>query len=1831
MKALFDSFESRSIEVQTKLGEILQTIQDGKVPSEAICAEIGNAISQLRETYNDVRTGVTSSVLPEELPEGDASFSEYKAAWESSIKRQQTAVIDVLREFLQVYSDEERYMKALERPLAEAEALLIDFVAGTAADVETDHFALFLRGVKTDLSQDQDLVYQIEDNLEDKFPQRAISGLIQNKYHIRPLDDAEVTDEPSTSTEQEEPNAPQEDTPVTGEDSDEEEPDDEVIDMTLEEFAARFASPIEEAEDLEEPEEAEKAEEEPDDSNHQLSISELGIGDDDFSSEDKEEYIEAINTPSVPSKLPSDPKFKDIANYAGNVLKYLIEQLPFSGFVDLEDLYVPLGAYNDTSYRKRVDAMLDHLENKGFIYRYDVDERILICFTEYAQRCLQKKSIADYVKRRFRLNRISPMYLIGEPKMPLSDLYHHLIQYDYVMAIIHYVSAKDELSKVIPSFSWNDDKKYFVANLLRSDGSEIHLRAIDELYIDTVTLVEGEGAICCATDLPNMDEVTDDLHYCLIEMNLYQYKAEERAWVCLVGDENGPEDGKAKEGATVETDQHKPGDPAEASGGDLAIQSEVAKEQNSVGKATSTVDRAEKPTEEAIPSNAPATIEHGNAEAPPVEPEDLEFKEKVSEFCRMALDGDWSINDKLMVGMILKLLEEERLHTDDNEVWSELSQALLLAKAAASDPRNERSKLLYEQLLLATDIGMDRHEYTGDKLMDLFAEPSKTTQAIMLAAYCFAMFAPAHSYDYNLKSATRSAEGDYNELFPAFEVVKPVFHCLTKVWDVLPEGFTNAILDKLSDHAEGMANLEKMKQSAALLIDEPTIKAKISGLPELCSACFGPKSDMRTAVDTVVANRRGDQDIVESLLLEYCNVGDDGYEISDRMIDDVIDKEWRKATKGKRTNHMTLAMLARDQVKQAFVDRLEIFKTWVEYNANVDEKRLPEIRKLAHQLSVAIQDALAALSTVEAASKPAIVEWMLLSIKDRLDAKIGKQKLFVDLLQTGIVSVDLDGYPVIWPSCNQVAYYEPWRLAMEHIAALREELQVVADSIVDGVPPYGDNLRQLEMIGKYLDDHSDKFVVSSQQRLEAQRSANAETEEFKNKLEIAYTYNSVEETDKENLLALINNYKDLFFEIGDFANWHRFITALEKQINSIASKRKESLRTALAACYESLGEDEESTLLQEARKLLEEKENFAVTEEYINRFRNGERDLSAELSYALHDPDSFAEFASDDVFSPLYDECLKSRRGNFSKRGQTYLSDHFPPMWTPRLKENSLRLLKNWPAGQGSVNASQIADLFRGLGLNVKAATKVEGQRNEQYQLEIENMDRNMPDYRHPIAIFGTQAISPLNVVVFHGNIMAKELVDTMARLNLGSMSIALINYPVNMDYRREVAEIFHTGTIGHSSFLLIDQTLILHLALHQDTERLPILLKCTLPFTGYQPFLRDGGPTADEMFCGRAEELSTIIDPNGASVVYGGRQLGKTALLERAESLSLKPEKKAYAVYCSIYETTTEIGVVEKILHDIRIKPYMKPFDFKDCRTIQELCDQFSQLMSSGKMSSFLLLIDEADAFLHAIRDNKYEHIRPLVELKRSTRNRFKFVLAGLHNVCRAKNATADNGIFGQLGQPLCVKPLSPTDALQLISRPLRYLGFQVEMYPHLETILTNTNYYPGILQFFGYTLVQTLPGQYGKYYRANQGNPPFSLEEKQLGEIMNSNDLNNSIRSKFRWSLELDKRYFMLARCITLLYYGSQSDPMAERAGYAVDDIMKEAKDWDIHCLAETTKAEFGNLLDEMVSMGILSCIDEGTRRYRLRRHSFINIIGSDMDKVLTDIAEDNEEVSV
>ena len=130
-------------------------------------------------------------------------------------------------------------------------------------------------------------------------------------------------------------------------------------------------------------------------------------------------------------------------------------------------------------------------------------------------------------------------------------------------------------------------------------------------------------------------------------------------------------------------------------------------------------------------------------------------------------------------------------------------------------------------------------------------------------------------------------------------------------------------------------------------------------------------------------------------------------------------------------------------------------------------------------------------------------------------------------------------------------------------------------------------------------------------------------------------------------------------------------------------------------------------------------------------------------------------------------------------------------------------------------------------------------------------------------------------------------------------------------------------------------------------------------------------------------------------------------------------------------------------------------------------------------------------------------------------------------------------------------------------------------------------------------------------------------------MGAVMNSSDLNKSIKDKFRWSLELDPRYFMIARCITMLYHIYEEDRSSGSwLGFSVNDVMEVAWDYDIHCLKDSGYSEYVVLMDEMVEMGILGKPDENRNKYRLRRSSFVDIIGESLDTLEEDIINNNME---
>ena len=101
------------------------------------------------------------------------------------------------------------------------------------------------------------------------------------------------------------------------------------------------------------------------------------------------------------------------------------------------------------------------------------------------------------------------------------------------------------------------------------------------------------------------------------------------------------------------------------------------------------------------------------------------------------------------------------------------------------------------------------------------------------------------------------------------------------------------------------------------------------------------------------------------------------------------------------------------------------------------------------------------------------------------------------------------------------------------------------------------------------------------------------------------------------------------------------------------------------------------------------------------------------------------------------------------------------------------------------------------------------------------------------------------------------------------------------------------------------------------------------------------------------------------------------------------------------------------------------------------------------------------------------------------------------------------------------------------------------------------------------------------------------------------------------------------MLARCIAMLSFAAEreDDQKSLLDGFSIDAIQKSAIEFDISCLKCESQSALEILIDEMVEMGILTKPSMTVHCYKLRRHSFLNIIGPNEDAVFDDIIEANE----
>jgi hypothetical protein len=354
---------------------------------------------------------------------------------------------------------------------------------------------------------------------------------------------------------------------------------------------------------------------------------------------------------------------------------------------------------------------------------------------------------------------------------------------------------------------------------------------------------------------------------------------------------------------------------------------------------------------------------------------------------------------------------------------------------------------------------------------------------------------------------------------------------------------------------------------------------------------------------------------------------------------------------------------------------------------------------------------------------------------------------------------------------------------------------------------------------------------------------------------------------------------------------------------------------------------------------------------------------------------------------------------------------------------------------------------------------------------------------------------------------------------------IVLVMDVVDSERRRNMNVVL----VEQSTRVLVIDEAVFFFTLSEHEFRPLTLIECVQPFSFAAPY-RDYGNAAVplEMFFGREAEQRKIYEPLGSCIVYGGRRLGKTALLRHVQATKHDPTNGVLVAYVNILDignNTLPFKIWEYASRELGAI-FQNPVSSSDA-----FAGGLRNWLDADTKRRVLVLFDESDRFIESdAREGFREFIR-LQALMDTTGRRFKMVLAGLHNVTRLVHT--ENPPLKQIAaDPLRIGPLMDDEleeAELLVTRPLSAMGFEFENRGDAWRILSHCNYYPVLVQTFCEGLVDDLQKEIIRRRR-----PVHTITGDHVRRALESEHLVKLIGEKFDYTIsKIDPRYELIA-CI-------------------------------------------------------------------------------------------------
>lgn len=1166
---------------------------------------------------------------------------------------------------------------------------------------------------------------------------------------------------------------------------------------------------------------------------------------------------------------------------------------------------------------------------------------------------------------------------------------------------------------------------------------------------------------------------------------------------------------------------------------------------------------------------------------------------------------------------------------------------------------------LYRQLAHGINDPLSAINYDSDKIIKLLDETDNPDEYFLTAATLRTFFYNHKQFDHNMKVLHGIVKN-----FEAVEENSPLadlIFALMNFKDKAKNGADYYADYRVKNRAQIENKIAKLRQEAQTCLDiinNPRERANNPRFMETRKILF--KGSELTNYLEHIAEEIFDEEILHNLknYLQEKFMRDDDTSLSVENIDKfkfdtTIDEAWEEAGKnilhkknmslvGKLRNHVNTLL---KRAIEILCERVSCFEESAPLKSDFGTV---EYKKIRASLLENIEKAQKILSEKNVAAA-AVLHETLQEIADKLQGTFepARHKYFyVDFLRGDKVLLDENYFPnfnfnTLDGTTNSIAGRIVTHSRLD-LPTFAERMEIIFEK-------KGWDFGSAKLIDDYLEDVGEQSLIA-QNKYKLHESADAakrnalnDKKRFFGFLELAQSYGQFDaapENSKEKILKLIDRCFEFAQGNDNIGVFFRVKNYWENKTKEDAAKYAElvekNLERGIKNYCRKTDSSEDSPALKntvaQIQKMINRR-NYTVAQGLINRLSEGKLDKPESSEGKTH----LQHFLED--YEIYYNRVRKSGESFKNLVGK---NQKFSKAATSKGIKGGEILVDNWiPNGfpqNGDVGEDKLTKLLDTLGFKVESVTKAGALSKNALNYKVKLVSPHnvqTSNYKHPIAAFGSNAeIYGFRVTCLFGTYNAEGLITRFKEIGNAENTLVLLDYALELPTRRSLARKIKAELGITKVFAVVDRVLMMYLVKNYDEMQInKILMSLIMPFAACQPYVFNPNvPIPPEIFMGREKEMRRILDFDDVNIVYGGRQLGKTALLKMACASLDRNENNDRAILVSLDKCNC-VDAALKIGQALRSEEF---FDetFSDTYDWTKLAAAIKKRLASdtpNKIPHFMLALDEADDFIKDCREIDFKPVLELIDIQNQRHNgsRFKFVMAGLRDVVRfyRDEALGNNNQISKLPS-LVVKPFDLEDAKRLLKEPLRCLGLYFSDNENADSlammILETTNYFPGLIQLYCARLIEALSKSDYASYRETDS-PIYEIKEGHIQSVLGQETFNEEIKNKINMTLRLgdDKFYYVIAHLMAWRYHNDDSIE-----GYSAKDILvTAAEEFGIEDLLPQNSEQVEALLKELCELNILREVAKG--KYLFVRQRFLNMMGTrkeiEDEMILGDVIND------